>query len=64
MIFEWLIKANIDWLVEGSASAWEMLHLYPQLLNSCDYQSHHVATVAVKDEKGNDVIRCIGDVRF
>ena len=63
-IFEWLVKANIDRLAEGSTSAWDVLHLYSQLLNSCDYRSHHVATVAVKDEEGNDVIRCVGDVWF
>jgi hypothetical protein len=32
MIFEWLIKANINRLAERSASAWDMFHLYSQFL--------------------------------
>jgi hypothetical protein len=51
-ILERLIEANIDQLAEGSASARDVLHLNPQLLNSCHYQSHHMAMVAVKDEEG------------
>ena len=45
-------------------SARDVLHLYPQLLNSRDDRSHHVATVTVEDEEGNDMVRRIGDVRF
>mgnify|MGYP006198499941 CR=1 FL=1 len=47
-ILERLIEANVNWLTEGGASAWDVLHLYSQLLNFCHYQSHHVAVVAVK----------------
>jgi hypothetical protein len=64
MILERLIEANIDQLAEGSASARDVLHLNPQLLDSCHYLSHHMAMVAVKDEEGNDMIWCVGDVWF
>ena len=32
-ILERLIEANVNWLTEGGASAWDMLHLYSQLMN-------------------------------
>ena len=32
-ILERLDEAYINWLAYGSASAWDVLHLYPQLLN-------------------------------
>ena len=41
-----------------------MLHLYPQLLNSRHYRSHHVATAAVKGEERNDMMRRIGNAWF
>ena len=63
-IFEWLIKANIDWLAEGSTSTWDVLYLDSQLLNPRHHQRHHVAAVAVKDEEGNDVIGRVGNVWF
>ena len=56
-ILKRLIKANIDGLAEGSASAWDVLYLHPKLLNHLHYRCHHVASVHVENEDGNDVIR-------
>ena len=39
-----------------NTSAWDVLHLYSELLNIRHYQSHHVAAVAVEDEDGNDIL--------
>jgi hypothetical protein len=56
-ILERLIEANVNWLTEGGASDWDVLHLYSQLLNFHHYRSHYVAAVAVEDEDGNDMLR-------
>ena len=49
MILERFIKVNIDGLAEGSASAGDVLHLHPKLLDYLDNQCHHVALVHVED---------------
>ncbi len=51
MVLERLIEANVNMLTKGSASSWDVLDLYPKLLDLLNYQSHHVASVAVKGEE-------------
>ncbi len=62
LILKWLVKADVYGLAEGGATAGNIPHFDPQLLNSCNYQCHHVVSVAIEDQEGNDVLGCIGDL--
>ncbi len=55
--------SNVNGLTKGGASSWDVLYLHPELLYPLNYQSHHVALVAVKDEGWDDVIRSHFDIR-
>ena len=38
VVFEWLIKADVDELTKGGASSWDVLDLHPKLLDLLNYQ--------------------------
>jgi len=63
-ILKRLVKADIhSRLAERSASAWDVLHLHAELLDHLHYPWHHVASIHVEDQDGDNVIRSRRDVR-
>jgi hypothetical protein len=63
VVLERLFEANVNGLTKGGASFWDVLDLHPKLLDLLNYQSHHVALIAVKDEEWDAVIRSRFDIR-